>query len=384
MSHSYSLQRNLPAAALKPAIGEAPIPALETGKSFRLLCAARYGQLGASSRLRLAQYVPWLEQAGIRTTLRAFLSNNYVRALYEHKSRLPHAAAAYLRAITARHAARAHDLLWIEKEYLPWVPYWLERIAIGGKPYVLDFDDAWSLRYERSSSAVIRAALGKKFQYLLRGAALTITANQTLYDWAARAGARNLLLLPTVIDLDHYPVTPEPAGPFTICWVGTPVTATYLQAIAEPLRILSQESPLRLLIIGAPDATIEGVTCDHADWSEATEAALIGQAHAGIMPLPDDDWARGKSGYKLIQYMAVGRPTIGSPIGVNQTIVEHGHTGFLATSNEEWLTALRALRDNPIMRANMGHAARTRVEHHFALQVTAPILIQALENAVRG
>jgi glycosyltransferase involved in cell wall biosynthesis len=374
----------LPAAALKPAIGESVGPTLEIGAPFRLLCAARYGQLGASSRLRLAQYIPWLEQAGIRTTMRAFLSNNYVRALYEHKPRLPHAAAAYVRALTARHAARAHDLLWIEKEFLPWLPYWLERLAIGGKPYVLDFDDAWSLRYERSSSALIRAALGKKFQHLLRGAALTITANQTLYDWAAQSGARNLLLLPTVIDLDHYKPTPEPTGPFTICWVGTPVTATYLQAIAEPLRTLAQESPLKLLIIGAPDANIPGVVCDHANWTEATEAALIGQAHAGIMPLPDDEWARGKSGYKLIQYMAMGRPTIGSPIGANQTIVEHGHTGFLATTNEEWLTALRALRDNPTMRANMGRAARTRVEHHFALQVTAPILIQALENAVRG
>jgi glycosyltransferase involved in cell wall biosynthesis len=346
----------------------------------RLLCAARYGRMGASSRLRLAQYRPYLERAGIATTLRAFLSDGYIAALYDGRSRAGPIISAYLRAIGARQAARAHDLLWIEKEYLPWLPFWLERRAIGATPYMLDFDDAWSLRYENSGSALTRRLLGDKFTRLIRGAALTITANRTLYDWAAAQGAARLLLLPTVVDLEHYKVLPEPTGVFTIGWVGTPLTAGYLDSVAPALRRLSAEAKLRLLIVGAPAARIDGVECVHADWDEATEAGLIGQCHAGIMPLPDDDWARGKSGYKLIQYMAMARATVASPVGANRQIVAAGETGFLAENETAWLQALRRLRDDPEGRARMGAAARRRVETEFSLQVTAPRLIAAIRE----
>jgi len=379
MSHSYSIPEKTLADKVEPgASGRVRAPDAGDAQVCRLLCAARYGNLGASSRLRLAQYRPWLERAGIRTTLRAFLSDRYIAALYSGKSRLGAVAAAYWRAFGAARAARAHDLLWIEKEYLPWLPFALERLAIGRTPYILDFDDAWSLRYERGG--LTRLLLGQKFPQLIRGAALTITANEVLHDWALAQGAERVLLLPTVVDLAHYAIRPEPAGIFTIGWVGTPLTASYLEAIAGPLRKLAAEAPLKLLIVGAPDARIDGVDCEHAAWDEATEAALIGRCHVGVMPLPDDDWARGKSGYKLIQYMAMGRPAVASPVGVNRQIVIPGQTGELASGETEWLEALRGLRDDAARRQRMGAAARGRVEAEFSLAVTAPKLIAAIRS----
>lgn len=345
-----------------------------------LLCATRYGALGASSRLRLAQYVPYLQRAGLRTDLRAFLSDNYVKALYSGRSRLGASLAAYGRAFGAPAAARRHDLLWIEKEYLPWLPYWLERRAIGHTPYILDFDDAWSLRYEQSRSRLVRLVLGQKFRNLLRGAALTVTANETLHQWAVSQGARRVLMLPTVVDLDHYVPAPPPGGVFTIGWIGTPLTASYLQLVAEPLRQLAAEAPMKLLIIGAPEANIGGVDCENVAWSAATEAELIGRCHAGIMPLPDDDWANGKSGYKLIQYMAMRRPAVASAIGANNQIVEDGETGFLARNAGDWLTSLRRLRDDPALAQRLGKAARQRVEQHYCLDVTAPVLVSEIRS----
>ncbi len=382
---SYTVPRKLADAGpvpAAPASRRQAVAAGAEGGGGRLLCAMRYGALGASSRLRLAQYRPWLERAGIATSERAFLSNRYVEALYRGGRRFAPVLGAYLRALGAPAAARGNDVLWIEKEYLPWLPYWLERQAIGGTPYILDFDDAWSLRYERGA-APVRFLLGQKFTKLLRGAALTVVANQVLYDWAAAQGAGELLLLPTVVDLAHYPAVPPPDGAFTIGWIGTPLTAAYLDGIAAPLRQLAAEAPLKLLIVGAPDADIPGVPCEHLPWDERTEAALIGSCHAGIMPLPDDDWARGKSGYKLIQYMAMGRPTVASPIGANRQIVLDGQTGFLAASDSEWLTALRRLRDEPALRAALGAASRRRVEQHYCLDVTAPVLVEAVRGVLR-
>lgn len=370
-----------------------PDRAAEAGRSaadhaastpLRVLMATRYGRLGASSRLRLLQYAPKLAEFGIACTARPFLSDGYIRALYQGGSRLRPVLAAYGRAAGLRAAIRGHDLIWIEKELLPFMPVALERAMLGEKKFILDFDDAWFLRYGGDGNRLVRTLLGGKFPALLRRAALTIVANETLRNWAIGAGAGTVLLLPTVVDLDHYPLTPEPERNFTIGWIGTPVTAPYLASIAAPLRALAAEAPLELLVIGAPGFTLEGVPCRHVPWTEATEAPLIGQCHVGIMPLPDDAWARGKSGYKLVQYMAAGRATVASPIGANRAIVQDGVTGFLAGSAAEWCDRLRRLRDDGALRRAMGIAARARVADHYALQATAPHLAAAIRAIAAG
>ncbi len=349
-----------------------------TEASLRVLMATRYGRLGASSRLRLLQYAPALDRLGIECTARPFLSDAYVSALYGNGARLPSALAAYGRAVGLARAIRAHDLIWVEKELLPFLPAALERALLGEKKFILDFDDAWFLRYQTAKNLPARWLLGGKFTALVRRAALTVVANETLHDWAVRQGAREVLLLPTVVDLDQYPVLPEPAGPFTVGWIGTPVTAPYLQAIEAPLRRLAAEQPLELLIIGAPDLRIPGVTCRHLPWSENAEGALLGQCHVGVMPLSDDAWSRGKSGYKLVQYMAAGRATVASPVGANRTIVVEGITGLLASDAEQWFVALRRLRDDPGLRNRMALAARARVAVDYALSGTAPRLAAAM------
>jgi glycosyltransferase involved in cell wall biosynthesis len=366
---------------------------LTRASALKILMATRYDRLGASSRLRLLQYAEPLAAHGIICTARPFLSDDYIRALYEHRSRLPAVLAAYARVPGLRAAIQHHDIVWIEKELLPFLPAAFERLLLGSdKKFILDFDDAWFLRYGGEAgrdglrhgsggNRILRTVLGGKFPTLLQRAALTIVANETLRDWAIAAGAAQVLLLPTVVDLDHYPLTKTPSNPvFTIGWIGTPVTAPYLARLAEPLRRLSGEAPLELLVIGAPDCTLPGVKCRHVPWTEASEAAAISQCDVGIMPLPDDAWARGKSGYKLIQYMAAGRPTIGSPVGANTTIVQDGITGFLASTDAEWEDRLRRLRDDPVLRTTMGLASRARVAADYALQATAPHLAAAIRT----
>lgn len=366
--------RLLPSRQVEPTSHQVSDPSV----CGRLLCAMRYGALGASSRLRLAQYAPFLNQAGLNVTLRPFLQDDYLTALYAGRQRTGATLAAYHRAIAMRDEIKFHDLLWIEKELLPWLPFWLERGVLRDTPYILDFDDAWALRYAESKSPLARMLLRNKFGKLLRGAELTIVANDTLYHWALSEGARNILLLPTVVDLARYDPVPPPPGPFTVCWIGTPLTATYLDSIAEPLRALSQEQPFKLLVIGAPDFTMPGVDVEGVAWTEDTESALIGRCHAGIMPLPDTAWANGKSGYKLIQYMAMGRPAVASSIGANNRIVIHNETGFLAHTAQDWVTHLRALRADADLAAQLGACARRRVERCYSLGVTAPILLDTI------
>src|SRR5947207_1329877 len=100
-------------------------------------------------------------------------------------------------------------------------------------------------------------------------------------------------------------------------------------------------------------------------WNAQTEARDLGAAHVGIMPLPDDEFTRGKCALKGLQYMAVGRPALMSPVGVNADIVRSGENGILASTDEEWLAALESLAVSPELRRRLGAAGRATVEERF-------------------
>jgi glycosyltransferase involved in cell wall biosynthesis len=117
------------------------------------------------------------------------------------------------------------------------------------------------------------------------------------------------------------------------------------------------------------------------DWSESSEVQAVQSFTVGIMPLQDDPWARGKCGYKLIQYMACGLPVVASPVGVNCEIVEHGLSGYLATSEAEWLSALSQLRSQPQLCEEFGRVGRKRVQSTYSLEVAAPRLADLLRSA---
>lgn len=139
----------------------------------------------------------------------------------------------------------------------------------------------------------------------------------------------------------------------------------------------------RLLVVGCEGLEVRDVPVETRKWSEDTEVSAIQQFDAGIMPLPDAPWERGKCGYKLIQYMACRLPVVASPVGVNREIVEDGVNGFLAATPDEWVIALKQLRDHEELRQSMGMAGRKKVEAEYNIQVTAPKLGELLRSAAK-
>jgi glycosyltransferase involved in cell wall biosynthesis len=128
------------------------------------------------------------------------------------------------------------------------------------------------------------------------------------------------------------------------------------------------------------DFNLPGVPLENRDWEESLESEQLQSFDAGIMPLENTPWERGKCGYKLIQYMAVGRPVVASPVGVNAHIVEDGVNGFLVADGDAWVRALSHLRDQPALCAQLGQAGRDRVRREYTLQVTAPRLAAWLQE----
>ena len=349
---------------------------------MKVVMLSRYERSGASSRLRLIQYAEPMGLQGMSPSLQAFFDNNYLHRLYSGRSTISPTFAAYARRAGQLLRARHADLLWLEKEALPWLPWGLERALLPlAVPLVVDYDDAVFHRYDLHRSAAVRRLLGRKIDRLMASASLVTAGNRYLADRAKMAGAQRVEIVPTVVDMTAYRRRPESVSESaaTIGWIGTPSTWTaYVGPMMPLLTQAAEATGARIVAVGAGRAATAHHLLDNLPWTEDSEVARIHEMDIGIMPLTDTPWARGKCGYKLIQYMACGIPVIASPVGVNAEIVEHGVNGFLASSEAKWAEALRTLLFDPALRARMGEAARMKVERDYSLQVWGPRVAQML------
>ena len=352
---------------------------------MRVAAFTKYDREAASTRQRVLQYLPHLAAAGIDVEVHPLLDDAYVRSLASGAAASKTAiAAAYARRFRQLLGFRSCDLIWVYAELFPWLPASFERLAFrSGRPLVYDFDDAFFHPYDDHSSALVRGALGGKLKPLIRGAAAVCAGNAYLRDYAEAAGTR-AIVLPTVVDIDQYrPAASRPDHPLTIGWIGSPSTWGFVRPLLPLLAELCRIRGVAFSAVGAGAAAeadrFDGLT--FVPWSEATEIAAVQAMDIGIMPLPDEPWARGKSGYKLVQYMACGLPVVASPVGVNATIVRDGETGLLATDGGEWRAALTRLIEDSTLRATMGQAGRVRAVEDYSLQAHAPRLIEVMRGA---
>lgn len=351
---------------------------------MKVLLLTRYGRLGASSRLRSLQFLPWLQDAGISCTVKPLFCDELLHAKYQTGGyQLGPVLHAYVTRVRQLMQRCEFDLIWIEKEALPWLPAWFERVLLRGVPYVLDYDDALFHNYDLHRSAWVRGLLGRRIDRLMAGARLVVGGNAYLAQRARDAGAPWVEVVPTVIDLARYVAKPQVSGQLAvprIVWIGSPSTVQYLAAREAPLAALARRIPFKLRVIGGT-LDMSGVDVECVRWTEDSEVESIAQCDVGIMPLADSPWERGKCGYKLIQYMACGLAVVASPIGVNTQIVQDGINGFLAEGADEWVAKLGQLLGDAPLRETMGQAGRRRVEEEYCVQQVAPRLAGLLLNA---
>ena len=352
----------------------------------RIFFFTKYTRAGASSRYRSYQYMPTLEAAGLRFSVSPLFDRAYLAYKYAHgRARIGDVLRGFARRLWEVLRVPREAVVVIEYELLPWFPSALERwLAWRGCRMVVDYDDALFHQYDAHRNPWVRRLLGRKIATVMRLSHIVVVGNTYLADYAGRAGAPRVEVIPTVIDLARYAVkdTTSASEVFTIGWIGSPSTTRYLYDIAPALAQVCQGGRARVRLVGSGPIELPGVPMEVIAWDEETEVDEIRGFDVGIMPLPDEPWERGKCGFKLIQYMACCLPVVASPVGVNSTIVEHGFNGFLATSAEEWSQALSTLAADSELRHRMGQRGRTKIDRGFCLQVTAPNLTNLLLEAV--
>jgi len=329
-----------------------------------------------------------LKEAKIEYSISPLFNAKYVDDLYLKNRRvnLFNPIIAYFKRILKLLFDQNYDLLWIEKEALPWLPTFVETFLYKQSvPYVIDYDDAVFHRYDQHTNFFIRSFLSKKIERIMVRSSLVVAGNQYIADYAQRAGAKKVEILPTVLDLSNYSIkeTVDPSS-YIIGWVGSPITSRYINIATKALNIICQKPNVEFRAIGAFQKDLDEIPGKRVIWNSETESEELTRFDLGIMPLPDTPWERGKCGFKLIQYMASGLPVIASPVGVNCEIVDHGENGFLARDTKQWVKYFQLLIGNQELSQNMGSKGRKKVEDKYSLDVIAPRLISILEETTKS
>lgn len=326
-------------------------------------------------RFRVEQWARHLETRGFAFDFVPFEDEALHRVLYApgmiaRKAQL--VLAAMRRRFALARAANGYDVALIYREATMVGPAVVERwLRRRGIPLVYDFDDPIWLPYTSpSNGALARLKFPNKTASICRLASVVTVGNRLLAEYASRHSA-NVHVVPTTIELDRYPartVYDEPSR-VTLGWTGSHSTLAFLEQLRDPLRVLAERDPYRLVIIShSADYRLQGVDVDTlaVRWSADAEATDLAQMDIGLAPFPDTGWTPWRCHGKVLQYMALGIPVVASPVGVVSDYIADGETGFLARTECEWVEKLSRLIRDRDLRARIGAAGRRVVEQRFS------------------
>ena len=338
------------------------------------VAALTAGRFDPSSRFRIRQYIPSLNLAGMEVRELCPLINIYSKIpLSPNNLRLTrYTMPLYAVWQGIKLSARISHILGTWANNITWmsrflVPGHLSLEPLLKRPLVYDVDDSIWLYSPLAGHAA--ATIAKRSEIIIAG-------NDYIATWFEPYSS-HVRVVPTAIDTEKYCAdrrrNNSKKDRFVIGWIGSSSNLRYLRIIEQCLRdflldhrdsefLIVCDKPLDLDIFPRGQAT-------YVRWSENTEIELINRMDVGVMPLSDDDYAKGKCSYKMLQYMACGIPVIISPIGMNKEILQKGTLGLAATSPSEWYEAFSFYYRNTSVARDHGEKGRHVAEQSYSLQV---------------
>lgn len=327
-----------------------------------------------SQRFRFEQYFDLLRSKGHQFDIKPFLSNRIWEILYL-PGRFHWKALGILGGLIRRFALlfrlSSYDYIFIHREATPIGPPYFEFIAsrLLRKKIIYDFDDAiWIPNYSEANSHFSFLKGYANVKHICRYAWKVSCGNEFLCSFA-RLYNSNVVYNPTTIDTVnlHNQVKNQEEGDFIIGWTGSHSTIRYLSGLLPVLIELEKEFRFEFRVISDLPPEFELKSLRFVKWKKSSEIEDLLSFHVGVMPLEDDKWAKGKCGFKALQYMALGIPALVSPVGVNTSIVDDGVNGFICSTDAEWKDALSKLMSDSALRKQIAENTRKKIENHFSV-----------------
>ncbi|MFM7566911.1 MAG: glycosyltransferase [Flavobacteriales bacterium] len=347
-------------------------------KRLAILCPYPFGE-APSQRFRFEQYVDSLQVLGWEVYTYSFLNEKGWKVFYTDGfsfQKLKYLALGFVkRWFLMLHVWRFNTVL-IHREAAPVGPPIYEWIIAKGfrKKIIYDFDDAiWLPNYSKQHQKVHRLKAYWKIKHLIRWAHLSLAGNHFLASYALKF-SENVVVFPTTIDTDYHRPQNKKLGnrPLVLGWTGSHSTLDYLRILVPALEKLSEHYLFEFVVISNEPPPFTLPNLRYLPWNEASEIEDLGSIDLGLMPLTDDEWSKGKCGFKALQYLALGIPAMVSTVGVNADIITHGVNGFLVDHPDQWYSSIEYVLKHPEPLTDLGRNGRKTIEQRFSVAALTP------------
>lgn len=342
-----------------------------------------------SQRFRYEQFVSYLEANGWQCHYSNLLDENDDKIFYSKGSYFQKAYVVlkgFLQRLNELKRANNFDVIFIQREiFVAGSTFFEFRYSKSKAKVVYDYDDAiWMLDISDANRNLSFLKDPSKTKKIIELSDLILAGNQYLADYGSQFN-RNVEIIPTVVDTDYFKSSnPNHNDVITIGWSGSQTTIKHLMLAQNWLQKVQKKyaNRVRLMAICEREIQMAGVDIEVVAWNREEEVADLDKIDIGIMPLPDDEWSKGKCGFKGIQYMSMSKPCVMSPVGVNPEIVRHGENGFLANTEDEWIEIVSRLIEDAELRRKIGEAGRQTIIEKYSLNAVKSKLLSALDRLI--
>jgi len=342
-----------------------------------------------SQRYRIEQWEPLLRERGVEITYAPFEDEELHALVYKPgmmRKKMQLVTRNLGRRLSLIRKVTDYDLVYILREAaLLGPPVYEHLIHQRRVPIVFDFDDAIFVSYRSPSNGYLSyLKFASKTKSICRIASHVMVGNPYLAAYARQVNDR-VTVIPTTIDTEKYQLSPSgnSSRPPVIGWTGSHSTVQHLDTLRGALKKLAERESFRLRVIGTPAYECPPIDVEAMAWRADTELKDLSGIDIGVMPLPDDKWSKGKCGLKALQFMALGIPTVCSPVGVNTDIIQDDQNGFLAGTEDEWVDKLSRLLRSHELRQRLGQAGRATIEQKYSAITQAPRVYEIFKSVLR-
>jgi len=347
-----------------------------------LIITNHYPDRSPGQRFRFEQYFSYLRSNGFQIDV-SFLLNEkedkifYSKGNYFGKGRI--VCKSLYKRIKDLNRVSQYDLVFVFREAIFLGSAFFEKRFARKAKLIFDYDDSiWVPNVSAANKLFSVLKNSTKTSSIIKVSNLVFAGNKYLANYASQF-SKNVVIIPTTIDTDEYkPAEKKTKNQICIGWSGSITTIQHFETKLDALLKIKKKygNKIYFKVIGDSQYINNELGVKGLPWKKEDELKELSEIDIGIMPLPDSEWAKGKCGLKGLQYMALGIPTIMSPVGVNSEIITDGENGFLADSDEEWVTKLSLLIDSFELRKKLGNAGCKTVEEKYSVHANRDLYLR--------
>jgi glycosyltransferase involved in cell wall biosynthesis len=357
-----------------------------------LFIAAHRPDRSPSQRYRFEQYFSFLEAKGYSCTL-SYIIDEDADALFYKPGNFYRKFLLTLQSFRKRmqdvKKSKEYDIIFVQREaFFTGSAYFEKRFGRSGAKLVFDFDDSiWLLDTSNANKKWAWLKSEKKTGEIISISDVVIAGNNYLADYARKFNP-HIIVIPTTIDTEKFRRSVPYIAREQICigWSGSITTIKHFEQALPVLKRIKKKYGERVSfkVMGDKSYVNKELAIQGIAWSSAAEVRLLESFDIGIMPLPDDEWVKGKCGLKGLSYMAVEVPVVMSAVGVNTEIISDGKNGYLAKTDDDWFEKLSLLIDSFDLREKLGKEGRKTVVERYSVESQKNNYLRCFNDLLKG